>query len=378
MIKELQGKQGQDGTGVSARVIVCGLRRQIITGDWAPGTQLPIRSEIEAQFGASRVTVQRALDELRREGWVQVDGRKGTYVAPFLPHLTRFAMVFPNDTTQPSNASKIQFWNALSAEAKAWQGENGRTVGCYFGVDGHEDSEGYQQLVREVHNHKVAGIIFAASPHQLLTTPLINQPNLPRVAIMSLDKTPVVPAVTPDGETFWKKALDHVVKDGRRRVAFITPPKTKQTPEYFFALARERGLITRPYWHQMVGQMAPEAATNAVHSLLHMGQKERPDAVIISDDNLVYHAGLGILASGMSAPQDVEVVAHCNYPYPAPSAVPVTLLGFDVRSVLAACINSLEQQRQGLPLTQHTSIPALFEHELEIKEASAVSQEVLS
>ena len=97
---------------------------------------------------------------------------------------------------------------------------------------------------------------------------------------------------------------------------------------------------------------------------MHDGQSERPDALIITDDNLVEYAAAGVIAAGMRVPEELEVVAHCNFPWPTPSVVPVKRLGYEVTRILQACLDSIDLQRSGQKALPVTQIPAVFEEEV--------------
>lgn len=56
------------------------LRRRIEAGEFAGGRLLPSESQLSEQFGASRVTVRRALEELRDDGVVDARQGLGWYV----------------------------------------------------------------------------------------------------------------------------------------------------------------------------------------------------------------------------------------------------------------------------------------------------------
>lgn len=348
------------GKGVAARTIVHDLRRKIVQGEWPPGSRLPTRPEIEKAFGASRVTVQRALDCLIKDGFVYANGRQGTFVSQEPPHLTRYALVFP---AVPSDGPRwVRFWTALANEAIGLRGAQERDLALYHGVDGHVDGEDFRRLVHEVRAHRVAGLIFASSPHLVRGTPLLDEPHLSRVAIASAGASLEMPTVEPDRRSFFVRTLDHFLACGRRRIAFINPPGIVEAS--LFALLAERGLVARPHWCQTVHQSTPAAARNCVHLLMHAGQAERPDALLISDDNLVEHATAGLIAAGVRVPEDVEVVAHCNFPWPTPSVMPVKRLGYDARQVLGACIESIDRQRRGESVPPATKIAAWFEDEI--------------
>ena len=50
-------------------------------GDWPAGARLPSESELVAQFGLSRMTVNRALRELVQEGLIERVQGVGSFVA---------------------------------------------------------------------------------------------------------------------------------------------------------------------------------------------------------------------------------------------------------------------------------------------------------
>lgn len=341
--------------------IVRELRHQIVSGQLLPGRQLPPRVDVEQQFSASPLTVQSALDQLKRDGFVETRGRLGTFVAANPPHLTTYPVIFPCD---PKALNWVRHWTALCNEAIGLQQQSGLQLPFYYGVDGHEDGEDYQRLLREVRAHRVAGLIFASSPFQLQNTPLMTEPDIPRVAVMTPTPALPMPSVVHDRQAFFPKALDYLAARGRQRIAILSPPHITEQLAPVIEDIERRNMTTRPYWVQGVHLAAPQLARNCAHLLMHEGQSERPDALIISDDNLVEFATAGLIAAGVRVPDDLEVVAHCNFPWPTPSVVPVKRLGYEVSRVLQACLDSINQQRQGNKSPDSIIIPAVFEEEV--------------
>ena len=96
---------------------------------------------------------------------------------------------------------------------------------------------------------------------------------------------------------------------------------------------------------------------------------DRPDALIITDDNLVPEATAGLAAAGVRAPQDLTIVAHTNFPLQTVSALPAERLGFDVRRVLTTCLDGLEQRGRGAVLPEPVVIPAEFASEIQARDA---------
>lgn len=60
-------------------------RRKIKAGELAPGDKMPTIREVQAEWGVSRTTAERAMGELRREGLTVARRRTGTVVATLPP-----------------------------------------------------------------------------------------------------------------------------------------------------------------------------------------------------------------------------------------------------------------------------------------------------
>ena len=91
---------------------------------------------------------------------------------------------------------------------------------------------------------------------------------------------------------------------------------------------------------------------------------ERPDALIIRDDNLVEHATAGLGAAGVRVPDDLERRRPRELSLADAHAVPVCRLGYDIRQLFEICIEGVEGLRRGEHVPRLTHLPALFEEEL--------------
>lgn len=56
--------------------------RRIHDREWRPGAQIPNEADLAAELGCARTTVNRALRELAKAGWLERRRRAGTRVAP--------------------------------------------------------------------------------------------------------------------------------------------------------------------------------------------------------------------------------------------------------------------------------------------------------
>lgn len=344
--------------------IVRHLRSLVVDGGLRPGERVPTRSEIEAKFGVSMMTVQRAFERLVDEGFLAVAGNSGTVIAASAPHLHRFVLSFPG---RVGDDRWVRFWALLAAEAQAWGAGGASRVEIAYGIDPAIGAAEVAQLATEVVDHRVAGIVFGSDPWTVVGTPLLDTPGIPRVAFSALRGNTAVPGISlgADGRLLYARAIAYLASRGRRRIALITVPGLA-TAEHLAAwremlivqgLVHDQGLI------QVMEQKHARWATNLALALFRGPAELRPDALVIADDNLVDHACAGLTQLGLRVPDDLDVVAHANFPLAAPAILPVTRLGFDVPQAFALAMELLARQQRGEAVPPVTVVHPRFADE---------------
>ena len=352
--------------------VVQHLRGLIVSGKRAPGDQMPTHAELERRFDAESPTIRAAMSVLREDGFVETRHRDGSFVAAHPPHLSQFAFVFPFS----SSLAPSQFFQAIRAEADLWQ-VPARRVLMFYEIGAHTDVEDYQRLLRYVQSDRLAGLIFAFNPFVLsqMGSPLTMTTGLPRVLIESRADEGGFPTVYPDLKAFLPKAFDHLAARGCKRVAIARIPGEDPTVDLVRipALAAARGLTVEADWIQAAHPSAGPWLRQLGRLLVRGAPGERPDALVITDDNLVPELTAGLAGSGV---RDLVVVAQTNFPHPTPSAVPVTRLGYDIRKLVAVCMERIDQQRRGETAPAYTTLPPQFEEErdVETKRTVGISQ----
>ena len=191
--------------------LITELRRRIVAGEFLPGGRLPSRTELEAEFGVSRVTIQRVFDCLGRDGFVVSEPGSGTVVSKHPPHLNRFGLVFATGA-----GGEGGFVEALKAEALKFDPAGARSIVSYIGIDAHSDNENYRQLVHDVESHRLAGLIYVFSPGEFHDPALLEQCRLPSVTLTNGEAPAGMPAVSFESEAMMRRALDHVASIGRK------------------------------------------------------------------------------------------------------------------------------------------------------------------
>jgi GntR family transcriptional regulator len=81
----LNDRSGRINHGSSVSVtaqVAADIEADIDAGRLAPDTRLPSETELAQQYGVARVTVRRAIEQLRSKGKVITVHGRGTYVTP--------------------------------------------------------------------------------------------------------------------------------------------------------------------------------------------------------------------------------------------------------------------------------------------------------
>ena len=136
------------------------LRNRITGGEFPPGSALPLRHVLLAEYGLSVATFQKSINRLIEEGFLESRGIKGTVVSEYPPHLCHYALVFPENPKQIGAVDT--FFAALRSVGEEL---SARTPGMrllHYFVD-NTNSGLHQELARLIEdagNHLLAGIIF--------------------------------------------------------------------------------------------------------------------------------------------------------------------------------------------------------------------------
>lgn len=338
------------------------LRSEIISGKISPGQAIPTRVAIQQQYGAGPMTVNRALTDLQDDGFVEARRGQGTRVVQHPPHLYNYQLAFGN---HPHVSEELwpRFYTVLVQAAAGIDTQGPKRLKCLYGVDGHVDSEGMGQLSRLIESRRTAGIIFASSPHKLAETGILEDRQIPKIAFRTqrgLDGYYSTISLNMHG--FVDRALERLAKLQCKRIAVLTVGGLmERETQHLIHGAKALGMEIKPYWNLLISQKEANSAANITHLLFNPHQTVRPDGMIIMDDNLVEHATSGLIAAGVT--DQVKVIAHCNFPWPAPSPISIHRLGFDAPQALDIALKKLDQLRESNELS-HTELTPVFEEEI--------------
>lgn len=323
------------------------LRRRIVGGEWKPGARVPTRREIRSDCGASMMTVQRALAALQEEGFVVSHVGRGTRVVEHPPHLYRYGLVFQHDA-DPAHSNFARSLEKVAAEKAEW---TPRRIAVYADVGQPGYSEDYDRLENDVERRRLAGVVVWPECGRLRRMSVVGAPEVPLVRLSAGSPKGEEVGVQLSPMRFLRRSLDYLAQRGRRRVAFLWKYSRdlvgpEDLHERVRPLLQERGMQTDLLWVQGFKHTEPRWGANWMR-LMMTCLRDKPDGLVIGDDNIVEPVTRGLRDAGVEVPADVEVVAHCNFPYPTPAMVPVQRVGFDVRAVLRHALDLVDAQREG-------------------------------
>ncbi len=337
-------------------LLMCEIRKCITDGTFTPGQRLPTRSQLSEYFGFSSLTIQRAMKELEEKGFIESRGRSGSFVSTSLPHLTRYAILFPYSREDHWWG---HFYDVLESESVALNSEKYSFFSVY-GFDTARGQNDYASLVRDVNDNRVAGLIFASSPIALLNTPLLDTPGLPRVAFMSEPLGDSVIAITMRPDEFMMRSLDYLEECGCKRPAVIVHSEINDEQWKFIQkLILSRGMTCPSRWIHGSRLDRKMWVEHIIRLMFSPSNSDRPDSIIIADDNLLGAVNDGLQAEHITVPDDITIVALANFPRPTVPEVPAKRFGVDIHDFLKTAVDLINKQRQGEKVPLKTYLPII-------------------
>jgi GntR family transcriptional regulator, histidine utilization repressor len=90
------------------------IEARILSGEWPVGCRIPLEHELMAQYGCSRMTVNKAVSALAAEGLIIRNRRAGSFVAR--PHMHSAVMQIPDIRHEVEARGGIYAYKCLKAE----------------------------------------------------------------------------------------------------------------------------------------------------------------------------------------------------------------------------------------------------------------------
>lgn len=327
------------------------IRAEIISGALAPGSRLPTYEGLNHRFNASRATFQHVLNTLKQEGFLRGVERQGVFVADRLPHLTRFGLLF--DSSEHDN----MFLAKLRREAMRQNREGEVEFAVFHGdapADGKPVAGPWRELRAQLAARRLAGLCFFFCPADPDILELLEEfPDIPKVLYDDYPGFDRLSVLRLDPVSCAERGLRCLQEAGTSRLAVIARGE-QPLAQCVFERAVQFGLEARPEWLHAVPVHYTATAENLVRLLLSLPEENRPDALYITDDNLLNIVQSGIVKAGIRVPEQLAVVCHTNFPDAPEAVLPVSKVGYDVRELLARSVEVLREAARELRPVRRT------------------------
>jgi LacI family transcriptional regulator len=211
-----------------------------------------------------------------------------------------------------------------------------------------------RRMIQQIlHSGLINGVIVSSIQSDDPLIDALIERSFPFVVVGRSPEGKHVPYVDVDNVSSARRAVEHLIGLGRRRIATITGvPGTTVGADRLDGyrlglrgakLAEQPGLIAE-------GDFTQEGGYRAMKALL----QAHPDAVFAASDSMAQGAVRAIQEAGLNIPQDVAVVGFDDVPFAAHMQPPLTTVRQPIEQLGRAAVDLLaEMLNQGLEQPQH-------------------------
>lgn len=290
------------------------LRKPIVSGDCSPGSKLPTELELARMYDISRITVRRALQELKAEGLTESQKGRGTFVLNRAKIIAKHRYLFIHDNTSPKNYPYTQM---------LLRGIQGMSQNLGFRLEMLATSLAQERSAKDI---MAAELIESADFHGVMAlsgyltqkeVQNLKKQDIPIVFIShayddTIELGSKVVRVECDTKSVLPKLFEHLLKRGHKKIGYIGKPplEFESHRELICNICAEEGMEFKAS-HYEPSDYGIKPGAQACCRLL----KRHPEIqAVISHDDLRAVGSLQYLHSiGKKIPQEVAVAGIGNF-----------------------------------------------------------------
>jgi GntR family transcriptional regulator, arabinose operon transcriptional repressor len=324
------------------------LKNDILCGRYRPGQKLPSEAVLVKRFETSRITVGRALRELRQAGLIKSHAGSGSYVEATgsSDEGLLFGLLIPN-----FGDTEI-FGPICQGMSEAPQARKNALLWGNIAADPGSKEERAWQLCQQYISRKVAGVFFAP----LERTPgsdetnrrVLSELERARIAVVLLDRC-VMPypkrsphdLVTIDHRRAGYMITEHLLNLACRRIAFIAysrsaPTVSARIDGYLHALYCS-GAPFEPSWIRQID-------TDVESEVRQLMEVVKPEAIVCANDRIAGNVMHCLIRLSFRIPEDVRIAGIDDVEYANLLPIPLTTVHQPCREIgIAAMAAMLER-----------------------------------
>lgn len=202
-------------------------------------------------------------------------------------------------------------------------------------ADTAEDGGRQHIIIDRLIQHNVAGVFLCpAGDNSANDLAALESAGTPSVQIMRHVPGRKTPYIGPDNVAGIQLGIDHVVRLGRKKLAFIGGPVGKSSSEerldgFNRGVAKHRLKVKKDF----VKSAAIDRREAMEAALVLLANADRPDAIICYNDLMAFGAMLAMHRLGLIPGQDVALVGFDNIPESALWTPALTTVSIDARNI---------------------------------------------
>jgi len=323
------------------------LKGAIASGQYKSGQRLPSEAELSKTFGASRMTVNRALRELQLAGIIDRRAGSGSYARPETVSSYTFGLLIPE-------LGQTEIFEPICrgmARAQETDGHHALLWGKSLPDAEHKASQS-AELCRQLVAKRVSGVFFA--PLEL--TPgkdAVNQRIVETfrdagIPVVLLDRDIVAyPArsgydlVGIDNRRAGYAITSHLLDAGCQRIAFVARPGSAPTVDARIAGYREAMLNTLADWTPDFVCRIDPLNQDVVRKLI---DRLKPDGIICVNDYTAASLMKTLSELDVAVPQQIRLCGIDDVKYASLLAVPLTTVHQPCEKIGAEAVGAMIQR----------------------------------
>ena len=328
--------------------VVEAMKNEILSGRYQPGQKLPSEAALVKRFGASRITVGRALRELRQAGLIQSRAGSGSYVRPAAAgeNGLLFGLLIPNlgDTEifgpicqgmsqAPQARKNALLWGNIAPEPETKEEQTWELCQQYIAkkVDGVFFAPLERAAANDETNYRVIASLERANiPVVLLDRCILPYPRRSRHDLIGIDHRRAGYMIT-----------EHLLKLGCRRIAFVGYPHSAATVTARIGGYRD-ALFTAGI--SVARDLVRTLENDQLNDVRMVMEKLKPDGIVCANDRTAGHLMHGLIQMNYRIPQDVRIVGIDDVEYASLLPVPLTTVHQPCKEIGMAAVAAMVER----------------------------------
>jgi len=324
------------------------VKNEILSGRYQPGQKLPSEAALVKRFGASRITVGRALRELRQAGLIQSRAGSGSYVRPAAAgeNGLLFGLLIPNlgDTEifgpicqgmsqAPQARKNALLWGNIAPEPETKEEQTWGLCQQYIAkkVDGVFFAPLERAAANDETNYRVIASLERANiPVVLLDRCILPYPKRSRHDLIGIDHRRAGYMIT-----------EHLLKLGCRRIAFVGYPNSAATVTARIGGYRD-ALFTAGI--SVARDLVRTLENDQLNDVRMVMEKLKPDGIVCANDRTAGHLMHGLIQMSYRIPQDVRIVGIDDVEYASLLPVPLTTVHQPCKEIGMAAVAAMVER----------------------------------